>query len=97
MGSGWRWWGSELEIQFLFGVSLFHNVPFSESYDRGLIAINVNYQVIINKNFVESQNSFYLIKIFEGKEILLPAFKSYLPSLENLEKHRFRFGFNTKK
>lgn len=77
------------------GIALCPNLH--RAFDRGLIAIDVNYQVIINKNFVESQNSFYLIKIFEEKEILLPAFKSYLPSLENLEKHRFRFGFNTKK
>jgi putative restriction endonuclease len=86
-----------------------HIVPFSESgddtisnglslcpnlhraFDRGLIAINEEYRVIV-KPFHEGDNV-YSIKQFEGQPISLPKQKEFLPAMNNLMKHRLRFGF----
>jgi len=62
------------------------------AFDRGLIAIDDNYRVMVAKNFMESY-SHYSIKQFEKKEILLPYDEKLLPSLENLSKHRNNFGW----
>jgi len=62
------------------------------AFDRGLVAIDDNYKVIIAKNFIESNQSPYQIKFFGGKRLLLPHNKKYYPSLENLAKHRSLMG-----
>lgn len=41
------------------------------AFDRGLIGIDDNYRVLISRSWKESQSP-YLIKQFEGKQILLP-------------------------
>jgi hypothetical protein len=48
---------------------------------------------VVLKSFAESEYNIYSVKQFEGKEIMLPSNKEYLPLQENLEKHRVRFGF----
>jgi putative restriction endonuclease len=71
------------------GISLCPNLH--RAFDRGLIAIDDDYRVV-TKPFFEESNA-YSIKQFEGKELLLPKQKSYLPLKENLAKHRARFEF----
>lgn len=73
------------------GIALCPNLH--RAFDRGLIAISDNYEVILSKNFVESTNSSYNISQFEQKCIHLPASTESYPSLENFKKHRERFGF----
>ncbi len=57
------------------------------AFDRGLIAIDENYRVLISNNFNEKE-SIYGIRIFEGKEIILPRIESYYPLKTNFKKHR---------
>ena len=61
--------------------------------DRGLLSINEDYKVIVNKNFSEPNLSAYNIKQFEGKEIRLPLNEHHHPSFESLDYHRKKYGF----
>lgn len=72
------------------GIALCPNLH--RAFDRGLIAIDNNYKVIVKSNWNES-NSSYMIKQFEGKQILLPKNEKYFPSLKNFFSHRKRFEF----
>jgi len=63
------------------------------AFDRGLIALDDNYQILVGKHFIEKNHSSYGIKQFENKQILLPDSLMKLPSLEKLRHHRERFGF----
>lgn len=72
------------------GISMCPNLH--RAFDRGIISIGDNYELLIKNSFVES-NSVYGIRQFEGKKINLPINKKYYPSLENLKWHRNAFGF----
>lgn len=67
------------------GIALCPNLH--RAFDRGLIAIDNNYRVIISTAFIEHDTS-YGIKPLVGKEIQLPILKSYHPVKENFEWHR---------
>ena len=73
------------------GIALCPNLH--RAFDRGLIAIDDDYKVLINRNFVEAKNTVYTIQEFEGKQILLPNIQKYFPSIENIRQHRKRFNF----
>lgn len=75
---------------FTNGISLCPNLH--RAFDRGLLSISENYEVLLNKNFIES-NSVYNLKQFERKKITLPTNESHHPSQENLMAHRKKFGF----
>jgi putative restriction endonuclease len=66
------------------GISLSPNLH--RAFDRGLIAINDRYQLVISSALTEN-NSPYSIKQFEGKEILLPKNEKFFPNPENLNWH----------
>lgn len=68
------------------GISLCPNLH--RAFDRGLISINENYEVVTSKAFVEIGNSDYGIKIFEGKKILLPNNTKYHPNKDYLNWHQ---------
>lgn len=72
------------------GIALCPNMH--RAFDRGLIAIDDEYRVLISSRFMES-NSSYSLNQFKGREILLPGNPAYHPSQEKLEKHRRRFNF----
>src|SRR5690606_5048609 len=72
------------------GIALCPNLH--RAFDRGLISISDNYEVILNKTFVENQ-SVYNLSQFEGRKILLPNHSNFYPALENLSQHRKRFNF----
>ena len=67
------------------GISLSPNLH--RAFDRGLLAIDDDYKVIISSGFTEdiSPNS---LKIFEGKRIQLPSKENYRPLIDNLRWHR---------
>jgi putative restriction endonuclease len=67
------------------GIALCPNLH--RAFDRGLIAIDENYKVLISNTFRE-EGSNYGIRVFEGNEIKLPQMKSYYPLSENFEWHR---------
>lgn len=71
------------------GIALSPNLH--RAFDRGLIALSDDYRVITNNNFSETP-SVFSIKQFDGMQILLPKDDTQYPGLENLRKHRERFG-----
>ncbi len=73
------------------GIALCPNLH--RAFDRGLISISNDYQVILNNNFSESYNSVYNIKQFDKVKILLPENKTYYPEIDSLIYHRKKFGF----
>lgn len=72
------------------GIALCPNLH--RAFDRGLISISDNYEVILKSNFIESK-SVYNLTQFEGKTITLPNHSDFYPALENLHQHRKRFNF----
>lgn len=66
---------------------------FHRAFDRGLIAISDNYQVLVHpqlKDFKPDTG----IRQFEHQEIYLPADDRFYPSLLSLRVHRKKFGYN---
>ena len=62
------------------GIALCPNLH--RAFDRGLIAINDNYRVVVSSVFKEEVTR-YGIRNFEGKEIILPKQSDYRPRKEN--------------
>lgn len=67
------------------GIALCPNLH--RAFDRGLIAIDNNYKVMVS-NFFKESTSNYSICMFEGKQIILPQKQSNYPLMDNLEWHR---------
>jgi putative restriction endonuclease len=67
------------------GIALCPNMH--RAFDRGLIAIDDDYRVMVSKNFMESY-SHYSIKQYDRKELLLPEDKRMWPGKENLRRQR---------
>ena len=67
------------------GISLSPNLH--RAFDRGLLAIDDDYKVMISSGFTEeiSPNS---LRAFEGKRIQLPEKVDYRPLIENIRWHR---------
>lgn len=66
------------------GITLSPNLH--RAFDRGLISINKNYEVVVSSNFTENSKS-GSIRSYHGKQILLPENHNYLPSAVNLDWH----------
>ncbi|HEX8460614.1 MAG TPA: HNH endonuclease [Segetibacter sp.] len=66
------------------GISLCPNLH--RAFNRGLISVNGNYQVIVSTAFAESSVD-YSIKQYEGKRLSLPKDQAHFPSLGNLNWH----------
>lgn len=66
------------------GISLCPNLH--RAFDRGLIAFNENYEVVVSSAFVE-QPSPYSIGQFAGKRMILPNEQKYFPDLKNFQWH----------
>ena len=69
------------------GLSLSPN--FHRAFDRYLLTINSNYEVIVSQDFTEGQA--HSIKAFHGKKIFLPQDNKYHPAQQNLAWHNERF------
>ncbi len=67
------------------GIALCPNLH--RAFDRGLIAIDENYRVIVSKTFKENETN-YSIRCFENREICLPKLNTYFPLKNNFEWHR---------
>lgn len=66
------------------GIALSPNLH--RAFDRGLVGINTNYEVIISDKFSENKSD-YSIKKLQGKKIILPQDKNCYPAKENFEWH----------
>lgn len=67
------------------GIALCPNLH--RAFDRGLIAIDDDYKVLVSTKFVE-QDSLYGIRDFDRKRIRLPNSSNQHPSKENFSWHR---------
>ncbi len=70
------------------GISLSPN--FHRAFDRFLITINLNYEVVVSDDFIES--GIHSFRAFHGKKIYLPNDANYHPSRENLSWHYEQFS-----
>lgn len=73
------------------GIALCPNLH--RAFDRGLISIGDNYEVIVKDTFSEKSSSNYFIRPFNGKQIFLPSKADNYPSINNFYYHRKRFKF----
>lgn len=67
------------------GIALCPNLH--RAFDRGLIAIDNKYRIVVSNAFREEESD-YSIRKFEGNEILLPKQQKYFPLIENLGWHK---------
>lgn len=67
------------------GIALCPNLH--RAFDRGLIAIDENYKVIVSNCFIEEPDSYSIIKL-HGMQIRLPNKKEHYPLVENFSWHR---------
>jgi putative restriction endonuclease len=67
------------------GIALCPNLH--RAFDRGLIAVDENYRVVVSGAFREDETS-YSLGAFDGKEIKLPMKENYFPLKGNFEWHR---------
>lgn len=68
------------------GIALCPNLH--RAFDRGMIAVDHNFQVIVSEQFIENTDSIYSIKKLAGRSILLPSELRYRPLAENFAWHR---------
>lgn len=66
------------------GIALCPNLH--RAFDRGLIAIDEDYRVVVSKSFKEGENR-YSIRTFENKTINLPTIERYFPTADNFLWH----------
>jgi len=66
------------------GITLCPNLH--RAFDRGLIAIDEDYKIVVSKSFKEEENN-YSIRAFESKTISLPTQESYFPKTNNFLWH----------
>lgn len=67
------------------GIALCPNLH--RAFDRGLIAIDSKYKVVVSQTFKEDETN-YSIRIFEKQQIILPKKKMFYPLVENFVWHR---------
>ncbi|RYE73551.1 MAG: HNH endonuclease, partial [Oxalobacteraceae bacterium] len=75
------------------GLSLCPNLH--RAFDRHLISISPDYEVIVSEHFIEESVD-YSIRKYHGRKILLPTETNYLPSTHNLAWHHERFWHHTR-
>lgn len=68
------------------GIALCPNLH--RAFDRGVVSVNDNYEVILSKSFKENLESDYGFHKLAGKPIILPTNSEYNPSLESFAWHR---------
>jgi putative restriction endonuclease len=67
------------------GIALCPNLH--RAFDRGLIAIDDNFKVLVSQSFREDETN-YSIKAFIGRQLYLPKEEPFYPSLSNIKWHR---------
>ncbi len=68
------------------GIALCPNLH--RAFDRGLISVDDNYEVILSGSFKENLVSEYSFSKIEGRTISLPFDKDFVPSIEGFAWHR---------
>ena len=60
------------------------------AFDRYLITMDTSFRVLVSDHVQETDND-YSIRKFEGRQIVLPVNREYLPGLKNLEWYNDQF------
>ena len=68
------------------GIALCPNLH--RAFDRGMIAVDENFNVIVSQRFTENAEAIYSIKNLAGRPILLPGEPRYYPLAKNFAWHR---------
>ncbi|MDX5478871.1 MAG: HNH endonuclease, partial [Cyclobacteriaceae bacterium] len=68
------------------GIALCPNLH--RAFDRGLIAIDSDYKVLVSEQILEDKTHPYGLEKLKGRKILLPSEKHLWPNQENLDWHR---------
>lgn len=68
------------------GIALCPNLH--RAFDRGLIAVDDDYRVILSKAFTENEDSPFSLKQIEGQRLNLPKEDRFKPSLNGFDWHR---------
>lgn len=58
------------------------------AFDRGLISVDENYQILVSNAIKDDSNHPYSFRQHENSQLILPQYIQYYPSLENLAWHR---------
>lgn len=58
------------------------------AFDRGLIAVDHNYQILVSKAIKDNLDHPYSFSLLENRQLILPHNEQYFPALENLAWHR---------
>ncbi|RED91645.1 HNH endonuclease [Marinoscillum furvescens] len=83
-------WAESHDDTVTNGISLCPNLH--RAFDRGLVAVNNDYKVLLSDNFIESESPFNLSQ-FRNQKLILPSQDRLKPSRQNLEWHRKAWGF----
>jgi putative restriction endonuclease len=68
------------------GIALCPNLR--RAFDRGLVGISTDYNIIISKHLIEDEKHTYALKNLAGRKIFLPGKQSYYPEPKALNWHR---------
>ncbi|MGK6353423.1 HNH endonuclease [Parapedobacter sp. DT-150] len=68
------------------GIALCPNMH--RAFDRGLLSINEDYQIIVSLHFTENDDHDYSLRKLHGRKIQGPHATQYLPQLDKLSWHR---------
>ena len=68
------------------GIALCPNMH--RAFDRGLLSIDTNYQILVSPHISENEEHPYALKQLKGKQIALPGNSLYYPAQDKLEWHR---------
>lgn len=79
-------WAKSYDDTITNGIALCPNLH--RAFDRGMISVDDNYQVIVSSRFTESVNAMYRFKELGGAPLLLPLESRFHPLLENFAWHR---------
>jgi putative restriction endonuclease len=77
---------NSLDNSLTNGIALCPNLH--RAFDRGLISVDDNYEVILSENFIENVFSDYSFLKVKGKKISLPSDNDLIPSAESFSWHR---------
>lgn len=68
------------------GLSLCPNLH--RAFDRGIVSVDANYQILVSDQLVENENHPYSLEKLRGQQIHLPVERKYYPASDNLKWHR---------
>jgi putative restriction endonuclease len=75
-------WSSSKNDTIQNGIAL--TPTLHRAFDRALIGINADYQVVVSNSFVENGDSPYGLRQFHGRKITLPEREAWWPDREAL-------------